>query len=122
MPEGHSVTMPQLGMAQDTGLLVNWLKAPGDEVTAEDILFEVETDKSTMEVEAGRKGWLAATLAERGTSSEVTAASLARHTQTVLQGAFVLSKAANDPALVLEAIGHLRRYLECILGIVANTT
>jgi pyruvate/2-oxoglutarate/acetoin dehydrogenase E1 component/glycine cleavage system H lipoate-binding protein len=66
LPEGHSVTMPQLGMAQDTGLLVNWLKAPGDEVAADDILFEVETDKSTMEVEAGRAGWLAATLAEAG--------------------------------------------------------
>jgi biotin carboxyl carrier protein len=66
LPEGHSVTMPQLGMAQDTGMLVNWLKAPGDEVAADDILFEVETDKSTMEVEAGRAGYLAATLAEAG--------------------------------------------------------
>ena len=44
------------------------------------------------------------------------AASLARHTQAVLQGAFVLSKAANDPALVIESIDHLRRYLECVLG------
>jgi pyruvate dehydrogenase E2 component (dihydrolipoamide acetyltransferase)/2-oxoglutarate dehydrogenase E2 component (dihydrolipoamide succinyltransferase) len=66
LPEGHSVTMPQLGMAQDSGLLVNWLKAPGDEIAADDVLFEVETDKSTMEVEAGRAGWLAATLAEAG--------------------------------------------------------
>ena len=47
---------------------------------------------------------------------EADAASLARHTQTVLQGAFVLSKAASDPALVLEAIAHLRRYLEGVLG------
>jgi len=59
---------------------------------------------------------LAAALAASGTGVEVSAASLARHTQTVLQGAFVLSKAANDPALVLEAIDHLRRYLECVLG------
>ena len=36
-------------------------------------------------------------------------------TQTVLQGAFVLSKAADDPALVTESIGHLRRYLELLL-------
>jgi len=66
LPEGHSVTMPQLGMAQDTGLLVSWNKAPGDAVAASDVLFEVETDKSTMEVEAGRDGFLAATLAEAG--------------------------------------------------------
>lgn len=39
-----------------------------------------------------------------------------RHTQTVLQGAFVLAKAANDPELVVEAIDHLRRYVECTLG------
>ncbi len=66
LPEGASVTMPQLGMAQDTGLLVAWHKQPGDAVAATDILFEVETDKSTMEVEAGRDGFLAATLAEAG--------------------------------------------------------
>ncbi|HSB85668.1 MAG TPA: TetR/AcrR family transcriptional regulator [Ilumatobacteraceae bacterium] len=59
---------------------------------------------------------LEADLAEALVSSpfagEVSAASLARHTQTVLQGAFVLSKAANDPSLVIESIGHLRRYFE----------
>lgn len=48
--------------------------------------------------------------------TETRAASLARHTQTVLQGAFVLSKAGNDPSQVLEAIGHLRHYLACIIG------
>ncbi|NNU82241.1 pyruvate dehydrogenase [Halovulum dunhuangense] len=66
LPEGHPVTMPQLGMAQDTGLLVGWHRQPGDRVAAEDVLFEVETDKSTMEVAAGRDGWLAATLALAG--------------------------------------------------------
>jgi pyruvate/2-oxoglutarate dehydrogenase complex dihydrolipoamide acyltransferase (E2) component len=66
LPAGTPVTMPQLGMAQDTGLLVSWQKAPGDAVAADDILFEVETDKSTMEVPAGHDGYLAATLAEAG--------------------------------------------------------
>ena len=74
LPEGHSVTMPQLGMAQDTGLLVNWLKSPGDQIAASDVLFEVETDKSTMEVEAGRDGFLAATLANAGEEVPVGAA------------------------------------------------
>lgn len=59
---------------------------------------------------------LAAAIAETGAASDVDTASLARHTQTVLQGGFVLSKAANNPAVVLEAIGHLRRYLEYVLG------
>ena len=66
LPEGRRVTMPQLGMAQDAGVLVGWSVALGDKVGAEDTLFEVETDKSTMEVPAGAAGYLAATLAEPG--------------------------------------------------------
>ena len=44
-------------------------------------------------------------------SSLIDAIGLARYTQAVLQGSFVLSKAADDPRLVLEGIEHLRRYL-----------
>src|SRR5690606_34232471 len=43
------------------------------------------------------------------------AASLARHTQAVLQGGFVLAKAAGDRGPVLEAVAHLRRYVELLL-------
>jgi len=50
--------MPALGMAQETGRLVRWLKAPGAAVRAGEPLFEVETDKAVMEVEAGTAGWL----------------------------------------------------------------
>jgi len=57
-----------------------------------------------------------AALAAASNPSGVDAAGLARHTQAVLQGAFVLSKAADDPALVAESIGHLRRYFEQLLG------
>jgi TetR/AcrR family transcriptional repressor of nem operon len=46
----------------------------------------------------------------------VTAESLARHTQTVLQGAFVLAKAADDASIVLDSLEHLRRYLICVLA------
>ena len=40
-----------------------------------------------------------------------TAASLARHTQAVLQGAFILAKAGNDPELARESLDHLARYI-----------
>ncbi len=63
---GKEVIMPALGMAQDTGLIVAWHKAPGDAVAAGDVLLEVETDKSTMEVEAGHDGFVAALYAEAG--------------------------------------------------------
>ena len=66
LPDGKAVIMPTLGMAQDSGLLVAWHKQPGDAVSADDILFEVETDKSVNEVNAGFDGYLGATLAEAG--------------------------------------------------------
>lgn len=52
------IIMPALGMVQDTGKLVQWLKAPGDLVAKGDVLFEVETDKAVMEVEAQADGFL----------------------------------------------------------------
>lgn len=64
LPDGKAVIMPALGMAQDTGVIVAWHKGLGDAVAADDILFEVETDKATMEVEAGADGFVAALLAE----------------------------------------------------------
>lgn len=66
LPEGKAVIMPTLGMAQETGLLVGWLKELGEEVGEDDILLEVETDKSTAEVPAGASGYLAAQLAQEG--------------------------------------------------------
>ena len=63
---GQTVIMPALGMAQDTGLIVSWQKEPGAAVAADDVLFEVETDKSTMEVPAGHDGYLAAIYAQAG--------------------------------------------------------
>jgi len=62
----HEVKMPQLGMTQDSGVIVSWLKAAGDAVAAGDALFEVETDKATMEVEAPVEGFLSGLRAGEG--------------------------------------------------------
>jgi pyruvate/2-oxoglutarate dehydrogenase complex dihydrolipoamide acyltransferase (E2) component len=62
----HDVVMPMLGMVQDTGTIVSWHKQVGDPVKASDILMEVETDKATVEVEAGFDGFLTAVRAETG--------------------------------------------------------
>ena len=77
--------MPALGMAQDTGLIVAWRKAPGETVKADDILMEVETDKATVEIEAGRAGTLAELRAEPGVPVPVgeTVAVIALEGETV---------------------------------------
>ena len=50
------VLMPQLGETVAEGKILAWFKAVGDEVSEGDNLFEVETDKVTMEVEATASG------------------------------------------------------------------
>jgi len=62
----HDIIMPALGMAQDTGVLVRWIKQPGEAVAEGDALFEVETDKATMEVEAQSAGYLTQVTAQAG--------------------------------------------------------
>ena len=60
------VIMPALGMAQETGILVRWLKEPGAAVTKGEPLIEVETDKAVQEVEAQASGFLSALSAQAG--------------------------------------------------------
>ncbi len=60
------VIMPALGMAQEKGTLVNWLKAEGEQVAKGEPLMEVETDKATVEVEAPASGILADVTAAPG--------------------------------------------------------
>ena len=50
--------MPMLGIAQETGKLIRWLKAEGDTVAKGEPLIEVETDKVTVEIEAPAAGTL----------------------------------------------------------------
>lgn len=56
-----------------------------------------------------------AALEAAGQAHAVSAASLARHTQAVIQGAFVVAKAADDPAMARESLEHLERYLQLLL-------
>lgn len=48
---------------------------------------------------------------DRGIVGNWTAESLARHTQAVIQGGFVLAKAGNDAELARESLDHLDRYI-----------
>jgi pyruvate dehydrogenase E2 component (dihydrolipoamide acetyltransferase) len=53
------VILPALGMAQESGIIVRWLKAEGEEVVKGEPLAEIETDKATVEIEAPASGILA---------------------------------------------------------------
>jgi pyruvate dehydrogenase E2 component (dihydrolipoamide acetyltransferase) len=60
------VIMPALGMAQETGKLLRWIKNEGDTVTKGEPLMEIETDKVTVEIEAPADGTLAGISATEG--------------------------------------------------------
>lgn len=51
---------------------------------------------------------------DRGIQADWSAESLARHTQAVLQGAFILAKATDDRNMAHESVDHLRRYIELL--------
>ena len=50
--------LPKLGLTMDEGRIVAWHKREGEAVARGDVLFEVETDKATMEVESATAGIL----------------------------------------------------------------
>ena len=58
--------MPALGMAQDTGRIVRWLRTAGESVVKGEPLMEVETDKATVEIEAPADGVLSGLEAREG--------------------------------------------------------
>jgi pyruvate dehydrogenase E2 component (dihydrolipoamide acetyltransferase) len=60
------VIMPMLGMNQDTGKVLKWLRSEGDAVAKGDALLEIETDKVTVEIEAPAAGTLSGISAAEG--------------------------------------------------------
>jgi pyruvate dehydrogenase E2 component (dihydrolipoamide acetyltransferase) len=56
--EGTPVTMPALGESVTEGTVTRWLKSVGDEVTADEPLLEVSTDKVDTEIPAPVSGTL----------------------------------------------------------------
>ena len=60
------VILPALGMSQDTGKILQWLKKEGERVAKGEPLVEIETDKATVEIEAPADGVLARVSAAAG--------------------------------------------------------
>jgi 2-oxoisovalerate dehydrogenase E2 component (dihydrolipoyl transacylase) len=61
-----SVVMPQPGQSVTEGTVVKWLKQVGDQVAADEVLVEVETEKVNVEVPSPFEGTLTEILAQEG--------------------------------------------------------
>lgn len=60
------IEMPKLGYDMETGKVSGWIKKVGDEVARGDVIAEIETDKSTVEMEATASGTLAEIVHDAG--------------------------------------------------------
>ena len=61
-----NVIMPALELAQETGKVLRWMKAPGDTVRKGEPIVEIETDKVTVEIESPASGILSNVTAQEG--------------------------------------------------------
>ena len=62
------IRMPEVAADMTEADIVDWLAAPGDRITQGEILFEIETDKSTVEIEAPATGILSEIRVPAGTT------------------------------------------------------
>jgi 2-oxoglutarate dehydrogenase E2 component (dihydrolipoamide succinyltransferase) len=65
------ITMPQLGETVTEGTITKWFKSVGDEISEDEPLFEVSTDKVDSEVPSPESGYLAEILVEEGETVDV---------------------------------------------------
>lgn len=65
------IIMPKLGFNMDEGQLVKWHKAVGEPVSKGEVLFEINTDKTTMPVEATADGVLLKVMLDEGAFADV---------------------------------------------------
>jgi len=67
------VLLPQIGISEESAVLTKWHAKIGDAVKAGDVLFSLETGKSSFDVEAEHSGVVLALLADEGDEVAVKA-------------------------------------------------
>ena len=67
----YPVNIPQLTETMEEASITKWYKAVGDRIQKREVLYQVETDKSTMDVESVDAGFLCSILAAEGQTVKV---------------------------------------------------
>jgi pyruvate dehydrogenase E2 component (dihydrolipoamide acetyltransferase) len=92
------IIMPKLGFDMDKGTIVKWVKKEGDFIKEQEVIFEIETDKTIMEVETQVSGVLRKILVTEGEEVPVT-----------LPIAIIGDKDENINKMIAEAYRKLRK-------------
>lgn len=69
--KAKELTLPALSPTMEEGVIVAWLKKEGDSFNEGDVLFQLQTDKSVLDVEAPEAGILAKVIVPAGTPQAV---------------------------------------------------
>ena len=67
------IILPRVDMAMESGSVARWAVKNGDAVKTGDLVFEMNTDKSVMEVEATASGTIAGIAVDEGVEMPVGA-------------------------------------------------
>lgn len=67
------IVFPDLGSGMEEGLLLNWTKQVGDVINDGDVIAEIETDKTTVEVPVSASGVIVQLIGEPGQTLKVGA-------------------------------------------------
>jgi 2-oxoglutarate dehydrogenase E2 component (dihydrolipoamide succinyltransferase) len=96
------IKVPTLGESVTTATVARWMKKPGEAVTADEPLVELETDKVTVEVNSPGVGTLGQIVAAEGAEVEVGA--ILAMLEAAVAGAAPKSKPSNaDPVAVVSS-------------------
>lgn len=100
------VIMPQLGETVAEGVVTRWYKKVGDAVKADEVLFDVETDKVSTGIPAQMDGIISEILVQEGVTAKVgEKLAVIRDSKTV---AAALTKGARAPAVSADGVGAQR--------------
>src|SRR6056297_801937 len=91
------VRVPTLGESVSEATVATWFKKPGDSVSADEMLCELETDKVTVEVPSPATGTLGEIVAEEGSTVGVDAL-----LATISEGAGASASGGSAPAAVAQ--------------------
>ena len=92
------ILMPQMGQSVAEGTIVAWKKKVGEAVQADEVLMEIETDKTNVEVECSATGQLVTCLKQAG--DRAAAGEIIGHIEV---------EAADEPAATPHAAAPARR-------------
>jgi pyruvate/2-oxoglutarate dehydrogenase complex dihydrolipoamide acyltransferase (E2) component len=67
----YPVNVPQLTETMEEATITKWYKNAGERIQKREILYQVETDKSTMDVESVDAGFLCSVIVEQGETVKV---------------------------------------------------